>query len=70
MLHPDLICSTDLQEVLQGAELIVIAVPSAAIKSCLNALKPHYQNQIIVLASKGWNASDFSPLSSLVTKEL
>lgn len=70
MLHPDLICSTDLQEVLQGAELIVIAVPSAAIKSCLNALKPHYQNQIIVLASKGWDASDFSPLSSLVTKEL
>ena len=69
-LHHELTCSTDLQNLLQGDELLVIAVPSVAVKSCLQSLKPYYQGQTIVLASKGWNASDFSPLSSWIIQIL
>lgn len=69
-LHHELTCSTDLQNLLQGDEVLVIAVPSVAVKSCLQNLKPYYQGQTIVLASKGWNASDFSPLSSWIIQTL
>jgi hypothetical protein len=69
-LHHELTCSTDLQNLLQGDEVLVIAVPSVAVKSCLQNLKPYYQGQIVVLASKGWTASDFSPLSSWIIQTL
>jgi hypothetical protein len=65
-----LACSTDLQKLIQGAEVFVVAVPSVAVKTCLESLKPYYQGQIVVLASKGWTPSDFSPLSSWIIQTL
>lgn len=69
-LHEKLTCSTNLAQTLAGAEIIVLAVPSKGLTSCLRELKPYYAWQPVVLASKGWNASDFSPLSSLITEKL
>jgi hypothetical protein len=50
--------------------VLVVAVPSVAVKTCLESLKPYYQGQIVVLASKGWTPSDFSPLSSWIIQTL
>lgn len=36
----------------------------------MKQLRLFYQGQPLILASKGRNASDFSPLSTLITKSL
>lgn len=66
LLHDNISCTTSLEEATKKADLIVLALPSFALSSWLQQLKPFYLKQPIVLASKWWSWSDFSPLSSLV----
>lgn len=70
LLDENISCETRLKKVLEDSDLIVIALPSKALPSCLKQLHSLYQGQPLVLASKGRNASDFSPLSTLITKTL
>ncbi len=65
-LHQEITSRIELEEVMRDAELIVIAVPSQALASCIHSLKPYYHGQILVLASKGWQSSNFSPFSNLI----
>ena len=50
----DLIVSNDLQEVIVDSEIIVLAVPSQAVRSVCKQIKPYVKdNQILVDVAKG-----------------
>ncbi len=70
LLHDRISCELSLEKVLENAEFLVLALPSKVFPESLSKMRSWYQGQPIVLASKGRNASDFSPLSSVVTKLL
>lgn len=70
LLDEKISCDTNLEKVLVNSDLIVVALPSKALLPSMKQLHPLYQGQPLVLASKGRNASDFSPLSTLIIKTL
>ena len=63
-------CSLNLEEVVNNAEIIVLSLPSHALRSGLDQLKKYYNNQTIVLATKWWRSNHFLPLSTLVEEFL
>lgn len=70
LLDEKISCDTHLEKVLEDSSLIVVALPSKALLFSMKQLRLFYQGQPLILASKGRNASDFSPLSTLITKSL
>lgn len=70
ILHKAIFASNSLQEILENVSIIILAIPSQALASCLKEIQPYYKGQTLVLATKWRNALDFSPLSSLIKKEL
>jgi glycerol-3-phosphate dehydrogenase (NAD(P)+) len=63
-------CFLEIEKVLENAEIIILALPSHALRSGLEKLQPLYKNQPIILATKGRRTDIFKPLSSLVKEIL
>ncbi|MDR0860609.1 MAG: NAD(P)-binding domain-containing protein [Candidatus Peribacteria bacterium] len=57
VLPESIIATTDLPEALQGAEYLIIAVPSKAFSLVLEKVKPYYSGQQVIIATKGLSPS-------------
>lgn len=67
----DLIVSNDLEEVIADSEIIVLAVPSQAVRSVCKQIRPFVKdNQIIVDVAKGLEKETGLRLSDVVKEEL
>ena len=67
----DLIVSNDLEEVILDSEIIVLAVPSQAVRSVCKQIKPYVKdNQILVDVAKGLEKGTGLRLSDVVKEEL
>lgn len=67
----DLIVSNNLEEVIKDSEIIVLAVPSQAVRSICKQIKPFIEdNQIIVDVAKGLEKETGLRLSDVVKEEL
>ncbi len=68
--YPDIKFTTNLEEALVKTDLIVIAIPVAFLKETLTTLKKYYQNQDILIASKGIEATSLKFAYELVEEVL
>ena len=67
----DLIVSNDLEEVIKDSRIIVLAVPSQAVRSVCKQIKPFVSsNQILVDVAKGLEKGTGLRLSDVVKEEL
>lgn len=48
-----IIPTLDIEEVIENSELLVLAIPTQAIREVVKKIKPYYKNQIIVNLAKG-----------------
>jgi len=61
---------TDMAEVVNGTEMIVLAVPSVAVRNCSKMLKAHLEKQIVVNVAKGIEAGSLKRLSEVIREEI
>ncbi|MDX1354703.1 MAG: NAD(P)H-dependent glycerol-3-phosphate dehydrogenase, partial [Halomonas venusta] len=70
VINPAVIASTDLQSVLEDAELVLIAIPSKAFRSVVQAAKPWLApEQILVSTTKGIEQDSFLLMSQVLEQE-
>ncbi|MGP5141511.1 NAD(P)H-dependent glycerol-3-phosphate dehydrogenase, partial [Vreelandella alkaliphila] len=70
VINPAVIASTDLQSVLEDAELVLIAIPSKAFRSVVQAAKPWLTpEQILVSTTKGIEQDSFLLMSQVLEQE-
>lgn len=62
--------TNNLKEAVLNTDIIVIATPSFAVRSTVMKLKEFYNNQIVVILSKGFEEANLLLLSDVVKKEL
>lgn len=71
ILHPRIKANCDLQEVVEGARLVTLVVPTHVMRSTVLALKPYLHPQaIIVSASKGIENESLSTMEELLSELL
>lgn len=68
--YPDTIFTTNLKDSLNNTELIIIAIPIAFLENTIIELKKYYNNQDILIASKGINIEDGLFASQIIEKHL
>lgn len=62
--------STDLAAVLQGVELVFVAIPSSSFRAVIEQAKPFItSDQMLISTTKGIEASTFSLMSQILTQE-
>ncbi len=66
----NLIVDDSLKNILENTEVIFNAVPSEFVRSILKKIKPYYNNQIIVSATKGIEHSTSKRMSQVIEDEL
>ena len=70
-LHDNLEATADLVAAVQGAPLIIIAIPSTSFRAVLASLKPHLTpDQILVSTTKGIEAEGFRLMSQIMREEI
>jgi len=66
-----LICTSDLEQAVSGAELILLATPSHAIRETARGICPHLQNEaIIVSAAKGLESGTYKRMTQVIAEEI
>lgn len=68
--YQDIYFTTNLEESLEDCELLVIAIPVAFIESVAKELANYYNNQDILIASKGISIDDGLLATEILKKEL
>lgn len=69
-INPVVQASTDMAEVLQEAELVLIAIPSKAFRSVVQSAKPWFTSeQILVSTTKGIEQESFMLMSDVLAQE-
>ncbi|MGH1463126.1 MAG: NAD(P)H-dependent glycerol-3-phosphate dehydrogenase [Neptuniibacter sp.] len=70
-ISENLIASNSLEDVLQGAELVFVSIPSQSFRSVIQRAKPYLKaNQMLVSTTKGIEAQTFSLMSEIIREEL
>lgn len=70
-LHPDLQASTDLAEVVSGTDVLVMGVPSQAMRAAVKSLEPHLRAWVpIVSLSKGIEQGSMLRMTEVIGEEL
>ena len=59
----------DMQQAVENTELIVLAVPSTAVRECSRKLKQYLDHQIIVNVAKGIEKDTLKRLSCVIEEE-
>ncbi len=73
VLLPDTICFTDdIQQAVEGQQIIVSATPSFAVRSTISKIKPFFdrETQTVVNIAKGFEESTLMRLSEVIKEEL
>ncbi len=63
-------CSNDMEEVLDGTEIILHVTPSKFTRNIVKQYKPFIKNQPVIICSKGFEASSLKTLDDVVKEEL
>lgn len=58
--------TTDVKNAMEGAELVITAVPSHTMRETANRMKPYYQGQILLNISKGLEEGSLMRLSQVL----
>lgn len=67
----DIYCELDLQTAMENTELVVLAVPSKAIRSCSKRIAPYVKdNSIVVSVAKGIEEDTLKRLSEVIEEEI
>ena len=67
----NVVCSSNFEEVLDGAEIILHVTPSKFVRSTLKQYKDYVkENQMIVMCSKGFEAETLLTLDEVIEEEL
>lgn len=66
----NLVVENSLKDALENTEIIFNAVPSEFVRSTLRNIKPYYNNQIVVSATKGIEHSTSKRMSQVIEEEL
>jgi glycerol-3-phosphate dehydrogenase (NAD(P)+) len=70
-LHPELKANASLEEAVSQKDVILLAVPSHAMRDMLVQIKPYvYTNALIVHATKGFEQESWKRMSEVITEEL
>src|SRR4051794_36529547 len=70
-LHPDLQATSDLEQALDGAEVVFVGVPSHAFRDTLQAMAPHVPEGVPVISlTKGLEAGTHKRMTELIADEL
>lgn len=70
-LAPNLVATTDLEKAVAGAEVVLFSVPSAAMRTVVEAARPHVSQQSIIChAVKGFDVSTHQTMSQLIVDTL
>jgi|LSQX01.1.fsa_nt_gb glycerol-3-phosphate dehydrogenase (NAD(P)+) len=70
-LHDNINCTWDIEKSLFSTNVIVIAVPSKAVRATIKQMKRYVkEGQVIVIVSKGFEEKSFLRLSEVATQEL
>lgn len=68
---PDNVMATgNIEEAINDSEIIVLAVPSVAVRECARKIAPFLHGQIVVNVAKGIEAETLKPLSAVISEEL
>ena len=72
VLLPDgILYTTDLEEAMKGAAMVVLAVPSPFTRSTARQMAPYYENgQIIVSVAKGIEDKTYRTLTEIIEEEI
>lgn len=62
--------TNDLEKAVLNTDIIVIATPSFAVRATVSKLKTFYNNQLVVIVSKGFEEANLLLLSDVVKEEL
>lgn len=62
--------TNDIKEAVKGTEIIVLAVPSVAVRECTRNISKFIDNQIVVNVAKGFEAGSLKRLSEVIREEL
>ncbi|MDI4639236.1 MULTISPECIES: NAD(P)H-dependent glycerol-3-phosphate dehydrogenase [Halomonadaceae] len=69
-INPAVTATTDMREVLAGAELVLVAIPSQAFRSVVRQARPWLSSeQILVSTTKGIQAEAFKLMSEILEEE-
>ncbi len=71
LLPADLKATLNIKEALQGAEVIVLAVPTMALRSLLQTMKPYIQGKpYLVSVAKGFDTQSHRRISEVIREEI
>lgn len=71
LLNLDIQATMDLALALENAEVIVVAVPTFAVRSILKQIKPYLKNRpYIVSVAKGFDPDTFARMSEVIRQEI
>ena len=71
LLNLDIQATTDLALALENAEVIVVAIPTFAVRSILKQIKPYLKNKpYIVSVAKGFDPGTFARMSEVIREEI
>lgn len=66
----EILCTTNLQEAIEGSELILHVTPSKFTRETIKKYKEYVTNQPVVICSKGFEASTLYTLSEVAEEEM
>ena len=69
-IHPSVSASTDLQTVLAGADIVLIAIPSKSFRSVVQQAGDGLKGKIVVSTTKGIEPVTFDLMSEILKEEL
>lgn len=70
-LSPNLRATTDMGEAVKGAKAVVIVAPSSAVREVTRALKPFWnEDMLVVHATKGFEIESLKRISTVIAEEL
>ncbi len=63
-------CSTNIEEVVKGSDIILHVTPSKFVRETIKKYKMYVENQIIAVCSKGFEADTLYTLSEIIEEEM
>jgi glycerol-3-phosphate dehydrogenase (NAD(P)+) len=70
-LHPGLVAEADMARALDGADLVLLSVPSKAFRDVARLARPAMaEGAVVVCTAKGIETGTFKPMSQIIVEEL
>ena len=70
IIPDDIKATCNMEEAISGSEVVILAVPSVAIRECSKNISKYLDNQIVVNVAKGLESGTQKRLSEVIREEL